>query len=66
MTCMRMGLVPVPMGTSSRTINGAAVGEPGTCDVFMVSCDGRVFDEENKLVFSALLNVLMRVVLFIQ
>ena len=36
----------MPMQTSLRTINGAAVGELGTHGVFMVSCDGRMFDEQ--------------------
>lgn len=37
-------------------MNGAAVGEPGARGVFVVSCGGRMFDE-NKLVCSALLDI---------
>lgn len=41
-----MGLLPMPMEMSLRTINGVAVGELGTHGVFMMSCDGRKFDEQ--------------------
>lgn len=42
---------------SLRTINSVAVGELGTRGVLVISCDGRLFDNSSKLVFSGLLNV---------
>lgn len=54
-----VGSMPTPVWMFLRTMNNASLGELGTCGTFMRSCDGRLFNEQNKLGFSGLLMFLI-------